>query len=220
MFEKLTDLTFEEWVYHMFDHPEAWYFAIGSEYWDGPPEVAVEYVTRLFTDPHPHLDGYTDDELKRGFWYLLSNGGSDVMFAISDPRVPLEKRLACIETFYIVLRDFFVPRCSPHLSHLDEPGVNPLNSPCYMWWDITPVPSGASDEDQGPLTDACLSVMERTLALDSIACQENALHGLGHWHRHFPERVESIIDAFLAAHPDIRPELKNYALSARGGCVQ
>src|SRR5262249_33104418 len=104
--------------------------------------------------------------------------------------------------------------------HLDEPGVNPLNSPCYMWWDITPVPSGATDADQGPLTDACLSVMERTLALDSIACQENALHGLGHWHSHFPERVESIIDAFLTSDPNIRPELRKYALSARGGCVQ
>jgi hypothetical protein len=33
-------------------------------------------------------------------------------------------------------------------------------------------------------------------------------------------RVESAVDAFLAAHPDLRPELVQYARSARSGCVE
>ena len=34
----------------------------------------------------------------------------------------------------------FAPRCSAHLSHLDrgEMIAGPLNTLCYMWWDILP----------------------------------------------------------------------------------
>jgi len=61
--------------------------------------------------------------------------------------------------------------------------------------------------------------MKKILALDSVACQESALHGLGHWHSLQPDRVESIVDGFLAAHPTTRRELVTYARSARCGCV-
>jgi len=61
--------------------------------------------------------------------------------------------------------------------------------------------------------------MTNALALDSIACQESALHGLGHWHGAYPDEVEAIVDRFLAAHPTSRPELLTYARSARSGCV-
>jgi hypothetical protein len=62
-----------------------------------------------------------------------------------------------------------------------------------------------------------LETMQRTLALDSIACQEGALHGLGHWHRHHPVQVEEIIDGYTSAPHPVR--LENYALAARCGCV-
>lgn len=62
--------------------------------------------------------------------------------------------------------------------------------------------------------------MERTLQLDNIACQESALHGLGHWHSAYPKEVERIIDAFLQSNLNIRPELEQYAQSARIGMVQ
>ena len=35
----------------------------------------------------------------------------------------------------------------------------------------------------------------------------------------YPERVEGLIDAFLATHSDARPELLTYARRARYGCV-
>ena len=114
----------------------------------------------------------------------------------------------------------FAPRCSPHLSHLDEAGASALNVSCYMWWDLIPFLGRPDDPARREIDDACLGVMERTLDLDSIACRESALHGLGHWHGGYPRRVESAIDAFLGAHPDLRPELVRYARSARSGCVQ
>lgn len=212
MWEALTDLTFDEWVYHIFDHPDTWYHAIGSEYWNGPAATTVAYMTRLFEDPLPPLEGFTDEELNRGFWYLVSNGGSDMMFSLMDPSVPFPDCLRCINAISTIHEQLFVPRCTPYLSHLDEKGVAPLNSICYMWWDLHPLGE--------ILNDAVLAVMERQLAIDHPALQEGALHGLGHWERHIlTERVDAVIDAYLARNSNLRPELRNYALSARGGCV-
>jgi hypothetical protein len=69
------------------------------------------------------------------------------------------------------------------------------------------------------IDDAILYVMARTLRLESEACRESALHGLGHWHRAHPDRTTRIIDGWLAGAPRISPELRQYALGARRGCV-
>ena len=69
------------------------------------------------------------------------------------------------------------------------------------------------------IDDAILHVMARTLRLESEACRESALHGLGHWHRAHPDRTTRIIDGWLAGAPRISPELRQYALGARRGCV-
>jgi hypothetical protein len=61
--------------------------------------------------------------------------------------------------------------------------------------------------------------MRRTLNLDSIACQEAALHGLGHWARYRSGDVAAVIDAFLGDGRSKRAALASYARSARCGCV-
>jgi hypothetical protein len=209
--EALNNLTFEEWVYHVFDHPDAWYHALDSDYWDGPAATTVAYMTRLFEDPITPLEGFTDVELNRGFWYLVGSGGN-MMGALKEESVPLADRFRCMEAFFSVFEHLFVPRCTPYLSHLDEPEVAPLNSICYMWWDVMPI--GGSE-----LNETLFSVIERELALDHPALQEGALHGLGHWHHYYPTRITSIIDAYLARYPNLRPELHRYALAARAGHV-
>jgi hypothetical protein len=64
-----------------------------------------------------------------------------------------------------------------------------------------------------------LQAMERILLLESIACQESALHGLGHWQRQCPDAVTVIIDRFLKNATGRDPRLVAYAKSARCGCV-
>jgi hypothetical protein len=61
--------------------------------------------------------------------------------------------------------------------------------------------------------------MDATLKIDSIACQESALHGLGHWELFYPTEVAEIVDQYLKENPSLRSELKNYALDAREGHV-
>jgi hypothetical protein len=62
--------------------------------------------------------------------------------------------------------------------------------------------------------------MRETLRLPNPACQESALHGLGHWAHAYPAFAAATIDAYLAANPTLRPELARYAEAARSGCIQ
>ena len=223
MGQRLTFLSFEEWLKLIFDHPVGgpqWYFDVEAPFWDAPAEITVDYITKFFASPIPFLKDYTDEQLNQGFWYLVSNGCSDMMFALSEPSVPLEQRLRCLRSFGSVFEQLFAVRCSPHLSHSNEPGACPLNSACYMWWDLLPLSGQPSVSLQKPIDSAALEVMANTLALDSIACQESALHGLGHWQSAYPAEVAKIIDHFLKENPQLRAELIRYAQSARCGCVQ
>jgi hypothetical protein len=61
--------------------------------------------------------------------------------------------------------------------------------------------------------------MSRILGFQLLACQESALHGLGHWQRDHDRHVCAIIDGFLADSPDIDPRLIAYANAARRGRV-
>jgi hypothetical protein len=77
----------------------------------------------------------------------------------------------------------------------------------------------AGDPALPALHDAALSAMGDILRLDSIACQESALHGLGHRNQLAGARVAEIVDAFLARSANARPELLAYARAAGLGCV-
>jgi len=68
------------------------------------------------------------------------------------------------------------------------------------------------------MDDLCLKLMEATLRLPNPACQESALHGLSHWHLHYPERCSASVDEYLALCND--DELQAYAEEAREGGVQ
>jgi hypothetical protein len=88
-----------------------------------------------------------------------------------------------------------------------------------MWWDIIPFFGAPDDPSRQKLDEAALSVMQKTLSLDSLACRESALHGLGHWQHCYPERVGEIIDRALSGAKGWPRELTDYARDARRGCV-
>jgi hypothetical protein len=222
MGERLSNLSFDEFVRFVFDHSVGgpqWYFDSDAPFWVGPGAVTIEYVTRLFEEPEGVLAPYDDAQLGQGFWFLLSNGGSDCMLALVDETVPVADRARCLASFTSVFRRLFAVHCSPHLSHLDERGAAAINLPCYMWWDILPLAAAPEDRARREIDRTALDVMANVVMLDAIACQESALHGLGHWQHAYPREVETIVDRFVAAHPQARTELLAYAESARCGCV-
>jgi hypothetical protein len=218
-----TTRTFEDWVTDVFDHPVSepeWWFSVDVELPADPaPAEAVDFITRLCEHADEVLAPFSNAQLNQGFWYLLGSGASEAMHALLDERVPLGSRTRCIQSFSTLFARLFAVRCSPHLGHLDEPGADPLNSACYMWWDLMPLFGKPDEPARAAIDAACLDVMHQTLGLGADACRESALHGLGHWQIQYPKQVSGIIDGFLARTPELRPELRAYALSARRGCI-
>ncbi|NWF67935.1 MAG: hypothetical protein HXY40_02500 [Chloroflexi bacterium] len=222
-------LSFDDWIPGVFDHPAEqphWYFRPDADWWHAHPEPAqtAAYVVRLFENLPTLAAPYSDAQINNGLWFVLSNGGADCMRVFGDARVAWPLRQRCFAAMSVVFADFFAVRCSPHLSHtqrtgLEYPDINPLNSVCYMWWDMDWIVARPDTPEGRRIDLLALEVMESTIQLDALACQESALHGLGHWQQAYPARVEKIIDRFLASRSAVSAELKQYALAARGGCV-
>ena len=232
--EETRPFSFEQWIAFVFDHPvpargkPAWYHDSDddSEWWNPTdyPETIIAYLTSLFENAPTILTPFTDAQINQGFWFLVDNSCSDHMFALLNLDVPWEKRKRCFAAMFTLFEQFFAPRCSPHLSHLDTMEtdtsmVSPLNMVCYMWWDIMPIYGKPEEPDRSEFDAVCLEVMQRALDLDSDACRESALHGLGHWKYVYPQQVQAIIDAWLARHQEVSDELKAYAFAARRGRV-
>src|SRR5262245_43543814 len=98
----LESLPFDQWVAHVFDHPvrePAWYFDLDAPVWAAAPALTLAHMTRLFDDPVVPLAAYDDAQLNQGFWYLVSNAGSNHMFALTDQSAPLPARVRCVASF-------------------------------------------------------------------------------------------------------------------------
>ena len=139
MLSFVTDaISFDEWVRRVFDRPvgdPAWWSKEETEWNEFPSLVSLDYLTRLFEGSTQIFGDYSDAQVDEGLWFLIGCG-SDHVFAIMDRDVPWPIRLRCVRSM-LALFEFFATRCSPCLSHLDEPGATPVNSICYMFWDTT-----------------------------------------------------------------------------------
>lgn len=215
--------SFESWVDYVFNHPVTnpqWHFDSRLHVKEPPPEMIVPYLTSLFQNPEESLSSFTKDQVAQGLNYLVSPSCSNYMFALRDDSIPWEKRELCIAAIYNLYERYFSKHCAETLSHLGEEG-NPLNGPCYMWWDVFPWFGHPKESQYAKLDDAILSVMEKTLLINHVACQEGALHGLGHWARDYPQRVAQTIDGFLnsSTKKTIPFKLAQYAALARWGYI-
>ena len=225
MGRQLKNLSFEQWVEQVFDHPvselnNAWYWDTRRDWWEEDSADTVQFLRRAFENAAVVLQPYTDAQLNQGLWFLVSNACSSHMFALMNESFPWTARQRAIHAFHQLYEQCFARRCSPHLSHVDEPGANPLNLVCYMWWDIIPLYGKPDDPAHRELDEAVLQVMESTLQLDSIPCRESALHGLGHWQHAYPEPVGAIIDRFSMTRPVLPERLQSYMKAAYTGYVQ
>ncbi|MGO9244485.1 MAG: hypothetical protein ACLQDC_06905 [Verrucomicrobiia bacterium] len=134
-----TDTAFEGWVKWVFDHPVTkpeWHQEENAEEWTASPVVITDYITRLFEEAPTLLSGYSDAQAAQGLWFLASGIFCEGVPAIYKEPILQSQRERCIRSIYTLFESYFAAKCSLHLSHIDEPGANPLNSVCYMWWDL------------------------------------------------------------------------------------
>ncbi|HLA84232.1 MAG TPA: hypothetical protein VJL29_05530 [Thermoguttaceae bacterium] len=216
-----TNLDYEAWVRHVFDHPvadPAWHFQFDQECWDGEPLITLRYVTRLFDAPERLLKDYSREQLEQGLWYL-GGEGQPFMRALVDQSVPWPERERGLLSIRIFYEKFFAVACIDELGHGRKTASAPVNGACYMWWDLFPSYGEPEDPSRHDEDQTILKVMRSILEIPSEACRESALHGLSHWHMSYPEFVRRAVDRFLETTPTMSPALREYALDARGGLV-
>jgi hypothetical protein len=217
----MSSRTFEQWVKGIFDHEVtkvAWHWASDADPCLEDDERNVEYLTRLFTECDQVLAGFDDGQVNQGLNFIAHFACSDHSFSITQGKAPWPKRQVCIRSIYDLYAKCFAVRCAKCLSC--DTCDNPLNSICFMWWDLfngRGVTNSATSAEQAA---QCLAVLDRSLTLSHPACLQGALHGLGHWQMYFPDRVRLIIDDFLRSRSGLRPELIAYARRAQKGAVE
>ena len=213
-FEAWLDETFGRAVagesYPQFVHREV-------EEWPDPvPDArALEYLTRLFENPEDSLRYFSDRQIAAGLWEL-GPGDAHCVYYRDIPIEARERLVGSVETFF---RDFFDKRCLPRLSHSASAHISPLNTACYMWWEMITWGWSKDDPEGERIKAKDLEVMEAVLRLPNPACKEAALHGLGHMVR-YSDRAFEIIDGFLEDSAGVDPALLDYARAARTGCIQ
>ncbi len=213
--QPVCDLAFDAWLDFVFAHDDpAWHTRLSADYWTGPPEKTVEYLTSLFESPQVLVDRYGEPQIAAGLGFLVR----EHMVATLEPSVPWAQVERCLGSNVPVFEQLFAGRCRPELSH--GRAVSALNTTCYMWWDRFPTWGRPHDPAQGAYDRLLLHVLERLLTLENDACLESALHGLGHWHLSYPVMAGNIVDGFLSAARPTSAALLDYAQSARVGNVR
>jgi hypothetical protein len=189
----------------------------------GEPQLSeverLKLVLRVFRDSGRLRGRFGDERMAIGLQNLVSSNSSEELTLLQDAAVDERLRLEVIAAMKTVFKECFLPRCTPHLLHLDEKGYNPLNTTCYMWWEHVPLFGEPGVPERRRVDDAAIEVMKETLELPSAAVQEAALHGLGHWAPEYRAEVERIIDGYLLRGDIPRPELIAYAKKARTGMI-
>jgi len=215
-------MIFENWVKSIFARPTAddrWQWDIDVDIEEPVKDECAAFITKLFRE-REHLENYLDAQVNNGLNYIINTAFSNHMLVLYDQSVPLETRLECLSSFENLFSGYLAEHCSASLSHLDQQPCNAVNHVCYMWWDVIPLFGHPDDPSKKPLDQPILELQKRILTIDSIACQESALHGLGHWQCKYPKEVDAIIEEYLRKHKSsLSKELQTYASAARLGCV-
>jgi hypothetical protein len=214
--------TFEQWVQTVFGHsvqkPEWYWDEDFDSVWQSlrmSDTLAVSYLAQLFSDAQ-FLKNYSLAQVGQGIWFLIGESSpGEQAHALLRPEVALTERTSCVRAMARFFRNFVAPM-APGTADVK---FDPFHIACYMWWDIFPT-YGRPQAGEPELHAACLNSMSEVLDVRSELCQLSALHGLNHWHTHYPDQVTTIIDAFLAAERNVSSRIRQYALNAREGLCQ
>lgn len=206
-------LTYEKWLNCVFGRSANQHVSYSN--FDAP--TTVEYIHRTLVYSGSDLLRFSDKQVNNGIEAIFNNSISSIIFTLKEPTVPAEARTAAIRAIKILYTDCFEKRAKPVLGNKDEPGASPINSVCYMLWDVTPISSWGNKGDC-EYFELTLEVLEESLYLKNPACIESALHGLGHMAIH-NKRVYKIIGDWIKQSQTCRSELLQYAARAQIGYI-
>lgn len=179
--------------------------------------LTLLFLHRLLTTSRELLDRYTHAQIDAGFVEVL--GKRSYLDVLAEAVLPLPLRCECLAGMTSLFRDVFSIVYGNTLGHMNQCTRDGIpNSACYMWWEVDPVLGWVEGAE---VHAAFVQHVTDVLKLDSEACCESALHGLGHWNGPQGRKwVEDLIDEWLAARPHASPLLRRYAGWARSRRVQ
>lgn len=218
---------YREWLTHVFDRPvtdPGWYFpqdVMQDVRFRATPEELAALFIHTMRHCKADLGAFSDGQVKHGLTYMISNSCSNVSIDVKAEALGIDVRKSVLLSISTLYTDCFELRCAPVLSHVDEPGANPVNSICYMFWDVTPLLHWRKDRNCAVFDDTVIEVLKAALAGSrNPACVESALHGFGHLRQIMgpSSPVEAIVTRFIETRP-ARPQLKAYAAQAAKGMV-
>lgn len=139
-----------------------------------------------------------------------------------DAPVVFKRKEAALRSLFNLFREVMAPRCAPQQAAFSQEKLAPLNSICYMFWDVTPLSgqwSGVNKVERRAYYDAVAWVMGQCLFSLNPAVVESGLHGLGHMIFDYPGVAAPILDDFLEKNKNRQDHLTNYARAARTGMI-
>ena len=214
---------YQEWLQFVFDRPvtsQGWYFDLDVLAFEADDVEIAELVAHTLENCGRDLDHYSHDQIGYGLNYIFSNSCSNVVYSLMNHAVPIPLRLRVIASIEKLYQDCFTPKCLPELGHVGSRGHNMMSFICYMLWDISPLSWWENRPNRPIFYNAIIDVLEIALTSPNPACVESALHGLGHIHGNYIERVEEVIATYLRRNVFVHPQLKVYAQQASVGHVQ
>jgi hypothetical protein len=192
----------------MFDRPvpaqgqrQRWYWTIEATF---DPTRLRSYYVDLFSEPRFLLDQFSRPQLEQGFWAIPSSTlNCSVRELIWMDNLDFDMRAECVHAMYYLFERLF--------------SIEHLETSAHMWWDALCFDweCGNRSRNRGGEDQLMQDVMFETLAqilkLESVQCQADALHGLGHLHH---PNTGKLIEQFIANHSALTLEMKQYALAA------
>lgn len=211
---------YKEWIEFIFkDGAEN--SDLDEKYYRTSADDIVELIRLTCLRCGSDLKIYSNQQVNKGLNHLFDSASDNYVFSFEEADLYYTDIVIALQSIHHLYFDLFNERCDPILSHLDEKTDNPLNSICYMLWDVTPLAYWPDNPNSKHYYSAIATVMEKALNLSNPACIESGLHGLGHIHHEAKERVEQIIDSFLRKNgKKLHPDLIQYAKNAKIGYVQ
>lgn len=176
-----------------------------------------QYAIRFNHEIAGIVSQHGEDRVNKAIWYIYGSA-SGYMWDAMDKSLGAQ-RGRFMESVNSLYANGFAQFCSQHYGHLDigPQNARPMNSACYMLWDMDGLECPAINGDTDLLT-LSIDVLSNALRIDNIACNESALHGLGHLAMSHRALTSPPINEFLRR-KNLPPEIREYATTAKAGCV-
>lgn len=210
-----------EFTQYLYERPidgEEWYFSDGHEDLSLQKDQLVRLAAQAFKGAAKAANQFDEKQVCMGLRYLVNPSCGPIPYLYLDASIDFSIRSNAITSMQDLFRNLFAKLSNKNALYRACGGL-PLSyrETCYMWWEMFPrhgVPRRADMEE----TDTVIcQTISSILEIDNLACQESALHGLGHWYSSRPDEVSEAIKSFL---PHAPVALKEYAIDAMRGRVQ